>query len=404
MPLIRVLSTALATLALSLAYAQAPAPAAAPAAPAPPIPPAPAPQGAQAWLLMDFASGQVLASGNPDERREPASLTKVMTAYVVAETIRAGRVRLDDPVLLSERAWREGGAATEGSFSGFELNSRTPLEEMLKGMAVQSGNDAAIALAEHVAGSQEAFAALMNDAARRLGMRNSHFVNAHGLSAPEHYSSARDMAILAQALIRDFPEIYAHNRIRELTINGITQPNRNTLLWRDETVDGIKTGHTQAAGYCLMASAQRNGMRLISVVMGIEAPNGTAGFRLREDGNLNLLNWGFRSYESRQLYAALATVATPSLWKGEVEQVKLGLAEPLLVTVPRGRGGELRASMELPRQIVAPIARGQVIGKVRVMLDGRLVAERPLVALEPVAEAGFFGRLWDEFWMWWESD
>ena len=402
----RFLLAASATAVMAVAVAQTPAPQpAAPAAASVPIPPAPVPAGAKAWLLMDFETGQILAGDNVDARMEPASITKVMTAYVAAAEMKAGKIKADDPVTISERAWREGGAGTDGSFSGFDLNSRVKLSELEKGMAVQSGNDAAIAIAEHVAGSQEAFAALMNSYAQRIGMRNSHFVNAHGLSVEGHYTTARDLALLGRALIRDFPQTYAYNSIKEMTVGSITQHNRNNLLWREGSgVDGIKTGHTSNAGYCLLASAKRGGQRFVSIVMGIDSKSQNEGFRLRETGNLNLLEWGFRFYESHQIYAAGAKIATQKVWKGTAEEVQLGVAQPLQVSVPRGRYGELKPMMDVPKTLLAPIKKGQAIGTVRVLLDGKPLAERPLVALAAVEEAGFFGRLWDEFWMWWESD
>jgi len=377
----------------------APAPAAAPVA----IPPAPASQGA-AWILMDATSGQVLAGQNIDTPRAPASMTKVMTAYVVAAELAAGRIKKDDQVLISERAWREGGAGTAGSYSGFDVNTRAPLDAVLTGMVVQSGNDASIAMAEHVAGTQEAFADLMNSYAAKIGMTNSRFVNAHGLDADGQVVTARDMALLARAMIRDFPDAYALHSIKEFTWNGITQHNRNGLLWKDPTVDGIKTGHTTNAGYNLAASAKRGDMRLISVVMGIETDSRADAFRIREGDNLALLNWGFRFYETHALFGGSATLATQPLFKGEVETVELGVTTPVLVTLPRGRYGDLKPQIDVPKQIIAPIAQGQAIGTVRVMLDGKEVASAPLVALKPVAEAGFFGRMYDEFLMWWNAE
>jgi D-alanyl-D-alanine carboxypeptidase (penicillin-binding protein 5/6) len=390
------------TFSIGLAFAQAPAPAPLPAQAATPatvaIPEAPKPAQASAWLVMDYATGQVLAGENIDTRVEPASITKVMTSYVIAAETAAGKVGPDDPVMMSERAWREGGARTDGSFSGFPVNQTAPMRDMEKGMAVQSGNDAAIALAEHVAGSQEAFAELMNNYAAKIGMKNSHFVNAHGLSAPEHYSTAHDLALLGRAFVRDYPEIYAFNSIKEFTVNGITQPNRNLLLWRDQSVDGIKTGHHSGAGYCLMSSAKRGDQRLIAVVMG------SSSERQRADDSLALLNWGFRFYETHRLYEPGKAVAQLKVWKGKADQVQLGVAQPLLVSVPRGRYAELKPSMEVPKSLVAPIAAGQEIGTVKVNLDGKVIAQAPLVAINPVEEGGFFKRLWDAFWMWWDSD
>jgi D-alanyl-D-alanine carboxypeptidase (penicillin-binding protein 5/6) len=377
-----------------------------PAAPAAamPVPPAPVPVGAKAWLLMDFETGQILAGENYDQRMEPASITKVMTSYVVNAEMKNGKIRQDDLVTMSERAWREGGAGTEGSFSGFELNSRTKLEDVEKGMSVQSGNDAAIALAEHTAGSEEAFASLMNAYAARLGMKNSHFVNAHGLSDPNHYTTARALAIMGRAMIRDFPQAYAYTEIKEFTVGSISQHNRNGLLWREGSgVDGIKTGHTSKAGYCLLASAKRGNQRFISIVMGIETKSQAEGFRLRETGNLNLLEWGFRFFESHKIYDANKAITTNQVWKGAENSVGLGLAQPLVLSVERGRYAALKPAMDVPKQLVAPIKKGQVIGKLRVTLDGKAIAERPVIALADVPEANFFKRLWHELLMWWES-
>ncbi|HJR73673.1 MAG TPA: D-alanyl-D-alanine carboxypeptidase family protein [Luteimonas sp.] len=393
---------ALATAAFGLALAQQPAPqpAAPPAAVASgelPVPPAPAPKVASAWLLMDYATGQVLAGENVDARVEPASITKVMTSYVIAAEMKNGKVKAEDPVMMSENAWRSGGAGTDGSYSGFEVNKTAPLEQMEKGMVVQSGNDAAIALAEHVAGSEEAFASLMNQYAKRIGMSGSHFVNPHGLSAPEHYSTARDLAKLGRALIHDYPVAYSYNKIKEFTVGPITQPNRNLLLWRDPSVDGIKTGHHSGAGYCLMASAKRGDQRLITVVMGDTSEN------QRAVDSQALLNWGFRFFETHTLYAAGKQVAKQKVWKGQADEVRLGVAEPMLVSVPRGRYAQLKPSMDVPKTLVAPIKKGQKIGTAKVSLDGKVIAQAPLVAIDGVEEGGFFKRLWDEFWMWWES-
>lgn len=379
-------------------FAQSPPPAA-PAALSDslPIPAAPAPKTSKAWVVMDYQTGEILAGENIDAQLEPASITKVMTSYVLAAEIAAGKIHRNDPVMMSEHAWRAGGAGTDGSYSGFEVNKTAPLEQMEIGMVVQSGNDAAIALAEHAAGSEEAFAQLMNAYAKRLGMARSHFVNPHGLSAQGHVSTARDLALLGRALIHDFPEAYAYNRIKEFTVGPITQPNRNLLLWRDPSVDGIKTGHTANAGYCLMASAQRGDQRLITVVLGDTSEN------QRAVDSLALLNWGFRFYETHRLYEANRPLATPKVWKGEADLVRVGVAAPLLVTAQRGKYAQLKASMDLPRSLIAPIAKGQRIGTVKVTLDGRVVAQAPLVALVAVEEGGFFKRLWHDLLMWWES-
>lgn len=379
-----------------LSFAQAPARPAA-LSDALPIPDAPAPKVSKAWLVMDYATGQVLAGENIDTPVEPASITKVMTSYVIAAEMAAGKIKPTDPVMMTEHAWRSGGAATDGSYSGFEVNKTAPLEQMEKGMVVQSGNDAAIALAEHVAGSEQAFAQLMNAYAKKIGMKNSHFVNPHGLSAPGHVSTAHDLALLGRALIRDYPVAYSYNKIKEFTVGPITQPNRNLLLWRDPSVDGIKTGHTSSAGYCLMASAKRGDQRLITVVMGDSSEN------QRAVDSQALLNWGFRFFETHRLYDAGKVLATPKVWKGDGDVVKVGVAQPLLVSTPRGKYDHLKASMELPASLVAPISKGQKLGTVKVTLDGKVIAQAPLVAVAAVEEGGFFKRLWHELLMWWQS-
>ena len=368
------------------------------------MPDAPVPTGAKAWVLMDHASGQVLAGDNIDTPLDPASLTKVMTSYVVAAEMARGKVKAEDMVRISENAWKSGGAGTDGSYSALAVNSEVKLDDVLHGLVIQSGNDAAIALAEHVAGSEAAFVDLMNRYAAQLGMTNSHFENAHGLTAEGHVMTARDIALLSRALISQFPEHYALYSIKEFTYGGIQQWNRNGLLWKDASVDGLKTGHTAAAGYCLAASAKREDQRLISVVLGIDSSNRSEGFRLREEGNLALLNWGFRFFETHRVYEAGARVADQKLWRGEQDTVALGVEQPLLVTLPRGRYGDLKPTMDVPAELVAPIAKGQAIGTVRLSLDGKVVAERPLIALEAVPEGGFFKRMSDDFWKWWESD
>ncbi|EKU24224.1 D-alanyl-D-alanine carboxypeptidase family protein [Xanthomonas graminis] len=394
---------AVATFAVGLVSAQTPGPVpASPAAAAAPatvaIPPAPKPAVSKSWVLMDYATGQVLAGENEHVRVAPASITKVMTSYVIAAELKLGKIKRDDQVMLSERAWREGGAGTDGSYSGFPVNQTARLEDMEKGMAIQSGNDAAIALAEHAAGSEEAFASLMNNYAAKLGMTGSHFVNAHGLSAEGHYTTAYDLALLGRAMVRDYPETYAYNKIREFKVGDITQQNRNLLLWRDPSVDGIKTGHTSEAGYCLLSSAQRGDQRLIAVVMGDSSE------KQRAEDSLALLNWGFRFYETHRLYEPGKQVAQQRVWKGTEKEVLLGVAQPLLVGVPRGRYNELKPSIDVPKTLEAPIKQGQAIGTVKVSLDGKVIAQAPLVALKAVEEAGFFKRLWDSFWMWWEAE
>lgn len=410
MSLSRFLPLALTALVATAAFAQAPVPTPSAPAPAPaeaqaaPTPAAPVPSMAKAWILMDDLSGQVLAGENIDQPLEPASITKVMTSYVVAAEMAAGKIKATDMVRISENAWRSGGAGTDGSYSALAINSEVKLDDVLHGLVIQSGNDAAIALAEHVAGSEAAFVDLMNRYAERIGMKNSHFENAHGLSAPGHVMTARDIALLSRALINQFPDHYALYKIKEFTYGGIQQWNRNGLLWKDASVDGLKTGHTSAAGYCLAASAKRGDQRLISVVLGIDTQSRSEGFNLREEGNLALLNWGFRFFETHSVYDAGAKVADQKLWRGDADSVALGVSEPLRVTVPRGRYAELKPSMDVPRELVAPIKKGQQIGTVRLSLDGKVVAERPLVALADVAEGGFFKRMNDDFWMWWESE
>ncbi len=396
------LPAALATAFVGLAVAQTtqpvtPAPPPAVASGDLPIPPAPAPKVSKAWILMDYATGQVLAGENIDAPLEPASITKVMTSYVIASELAKGKLKAEDPVMMTENAWRSGGAGTDGSYSGFEVNKTAPLEQMEKGMVVQSGNDAAIALAEHVAGSEEAFASLMNSHAQRLGMKNTRFANATGLSAPGHLSSARDLAMLGRALVHDFPEAYSFNSLKEFTVGPITQPNRNLLLWRDNSVDGIKTGHHSGAGYCLMASANRGDQRLISVVLG------STSEEQRAVDSQALLNWGFRFYESHRLYDAGKQVATQKVWKGQADEVKLGVAEPLVVSLPRGRYPAMKSTIDIPKVLVAPIQKGQKIGVAKVTLDGKEIASAPLVAIEAVEQAGFFKRLWHDILMWWDS-
>ena len=353
---------------------------------------------AKSWVLMDFATGQMLADSNADARVEPASITKVMTSYVISAELAAGKVKMEDPVFISENAWRSGGAGTEGSTSFLALNSKVPLKDLFYGMVIQSGNDAAIALAEHVAGSEQTFAELMNQYAAKLGMTATHFVNASGLPDPNHYTSAHDIALLSRALIRDYPEEYKVYAIKEFEWNGIKQHNRNALLWRDPTVDGIKTGHTKDAGFCLTTSAKRGDQRLIAVVMG------TTSEKQRSDDNQALLNYGFRFYETHKLYDADKPLATPELWKGATNTIALGLAHDVVVSMPRGRYKDLKASMDLPNRLVAPFTKGQQVGTLRVTLDGKPLAERPLVALADAPAAGFWGRMSDGILLWFKGD
>lgn len=368
-----------------------------PGAGAGPTPPPPA-IDAKSWVLMDYASGQILASDNPDLRVAPASITKMMTSYVVSAELAHGKIHLDDPVFISERAWRSGGAGTDGSTSFLQLNSKVPLKDLLYGMIIQSGNDAAIALAEHTAGSEETFALLMNQYAARIGMTGTHFVDASGLPNPNHYMTAHDVALMSRALIHDYPEEYKIYAIKEFEWNAIKQHNRNTLLWRDASVDGIKTGHTSEAGFCLATSAKRGDQRLIAVVM--DAPSE----KQRANDNQELLNYGFRFFETRKLYAANQPLATPELWKGAVANVPLGLADDVLITFPRGRYADLKASLGIPARLIAPITKGNAIGTLKVQLGAKTLLERPLIALADGAEGGFFKRLSDAAWMWFKGD
>ena len=349
-----------------------------------PVPKPPA-IGAEAYLLQDFHSGQVLAEKNIDARMEPASITKIMTAYAVFKELRAGQLSLDDMVRVSEKAWR-----TQGSRMFIEVGKQVSVEDLLQGLIIQSGNDASVALAEHVAGSEEAFAGLMNRYARELGMTGTHFVNSYGWPHADHYTTARDIAILASQLIEEFPEYYHWYTQRQFTFNGITQHNRNRLLWRDASVDGLKTGHTDSAGYCLVTSAQREDMRLITVVLG------TRSEEARAVASQSLLNYGFRFFETHKLYAAGDELTQARVWKGAREQAPLGLGNDLHVTIPRGQYGRLDASMTLDSRILAPVQSGQVLGSVHVRLGERLVAEQPLLALSDVEEGSFWQRLVDE--------
>ena len=348
--------------------------------------------GATSYVLMDFHSGETIADKEPDLRVEPASITKVMTSYVVFRELEDGALSLDDMVTISEKAWRTGG-----SRMFVEVDTEVSVEDLLKGVIVQSGNDASVALAEHVAGSEEVFAQMMNAEAERLGMDDTNYVNATGLPAPEHYTTARDVAVLARALIRDFPGYYQWYSQREFTYNDITQPNRNRLLWRDRSVDGLKTGHTEAAGYCLATSAVRDGMRLISVVMGTDSDDA------RITASQSLLNYGFRFFETFKLYSAGDVIASTPVWKGEKEEMRLGVDDEVFVTVPRGRQDALAAETLIPAQPVAPFSRGETFGTLEISFDGKPRIERDLVVLEDVPQAGWWGRTTDGIGLWFDG-
>ena len=375
--------------------AQAPVPDSAlsqPRASAPPIPAAPQ-LGAKSYLLQDYFSGDILVEHNADMRVEPASITKLMTAYVVFAELAQGNITLDQKVPVSEKAWRTGG-----SRMFIDPKMQVSVEDLIRGMVIQSGNDSSVALAEHVAGTEEAFAALMNHYGEQLGMTDTNFRNATGLPDPDHYTTARDIAILSAATIRDFPNYYPWYSEKEFTFNNIRQHNRNTLLWRDPAIDGLKTGHTEAAGYCLAASAKRDGMRLISAVMG------SASESSRASETQTLLNYGFRFFETVQLYQAGQELAQARVWKGLSENVALGVGDELFVTIPRGRYDDLVAQLEVEPQLTAPLTAGQVVGRVNVKLDDGTVASPALITLGEVPEAGFFGstidglRLWFDGW------
>ena len=351
--------------------------------------PAPPQLAAKSYVLMDASSGNVLVENNGDERLPPASLTKLMTAYIATLEIRNGKIGEQDKVTISEHAWRTGGAASGGSTMFLPVNSQATVDELLHGVIIQSGNDASIAIAEHIAGSEDAFADMMNATAERLGMKNSHFMNATGLPHPDHYSSAHDMAILARAIINEDAEHYAIYSQKEFLWNNIKQPNRNLLLWRDRTVDGLKTGHTNEAGFCLVASAVRDGARMITSVFGTDSESARAAETQK------LLTYGFRFFETRTFYQKGAELAQAPVWKGQANQVKAGLAQDLTLTLPKGQLEKLQASMTLNQQITAPIAQGDVIGKVEVKMGDQVVHSADLVALEAVEEGGFFRQLWD---------
>lgn len=355
-----------------------------------PIPKAPD-VGAKGYLVQDFLSGRAIAEKNADEPLEPASITKLMSAYVIFREIRDGSLALGDEVRISEKAWR-----TQGSRMFVEVNTQVSVADLLKGMIIQSGNDATVALAEQVAGSEESFSALMNHHARELGLTRSHFTNSTGLPDKEHYTTARDIARIAHALIEEFPEYYQWYSEKQFTYNEITQYNRNKLLWRDESVDGLKTGHTDSAGYCLVTSGKRDGMRLISVVLG------TKSEEARADATQSLLNYGFRFFETHKLYDADNKLTTARVWKGATESVDLGLDKTLYVTIPRGEYKNLDAAMKLQDQIVAPVSQGQALGHVVVRLADKLVSEKDLVALQTVNEGTFWQRIVDEAMLYFE--
>ena len=344
----------------------------------------------RSWMVGDLSSGQVLAAEKAGERVEPASLTKIMTAYVVYQALREKRLALDQQVMASARAWR-----APGSRMFIEPGKPVTVEELIRGIVVQSGNDASIALAEAVAGSEEAFVQVMNREAARLGMKNTRFANATGLPDPQHYTTAEDLYLLAGALIRDFPEEYGrYYGQKEFRYNHIAQPNRNRLLWLDPSVDGVKTGHTEAAGYCLIASSSRGGRRLLSVLLGATSESA------RAQESQKLLNWGFQFFDSVKLHKGSDPVKALEVWKGAAEEVKAGFEDDIIVTVPKGDLEKLKAELVSQQPLVAPVKQGQRIGTLRVSYEGKPLGEYPLVALEGVGTAGIFGRTWDTLRLW----
>jgi len=340
---------------------------------------------ASSYLVMDFNSGKLLVEENSEQRLPPASLTKMMSIYVVSSELANGKISLEDEVLVSEKAWR-----TPGSRMFIEVGKKVKLDDLLHGVIIQSGNDASVALAEYISGAEDVFADLMNQHAKRLGMDNTHFVNSTGLPDEDHYTTASDLAKLARAMINDFPAEYELHKVKEFTFNKIKQHNRNKLLWRDRSVDGIKTGHTEEAGYCLVASAVRDGMRLISVVMG------TDGVNARAKASQALLNYGFRFYETHKLYTSGELITSVKIWKADVEALNLGVENDIFVTVPRGQYDKLEPVVELDNQIIAPVNNGDQKGILNVMLNKESVVSVPLLALESVSEGSIINKLKDE--------
>jgi D-alanyl-D-alanine carboxypeptidase (penicillin-binding protein 5/6) len=349
-----------------------------------PAVPSPPPIAAKAYVLTDFNSGQQLVGQNPNQRIEPASLTKLMTAYLTFAALKQKTLTKEQVVPVSTRAWK-----SEGSRMFIEPNKPVSVEELIKGMIVQSGNDACVALAEAIAGSEEVFAQMMNREAQRLGMKNTHFMNSTGLPHAQHFTTAYDLSLLAAALIRDFPEYYPYYSIKEYRYNNITQSNRNRLLWVDPTVDGMKTGFTDNAGYCLITSARRGPRRLVSIVLGANSESA------RATESQKLLNYGFQFYDTAKLYDRNQAVSTVKVWKGSSNTVKAGFPYDLFLSVPKGAADKLKASVETQQPLLAPIVAGQKIGTMRVELDGKSYGEFPVVALEEVPLAGIFGRGWD---------
>ncbi|RDH42624.1 D-alanyl-D-alanine carboxypeptidase family protein [Zooshikella ganghwensis] len=355
--------------------------------------PSPPQLAAKSYLLFDADTGKVLVEQDADKRLPPASLTKLMTAYVADNELRAGNISLDDQVLVSEKAWR-----MKGSLMFIEVNSKVSVGDLLKGIIIVSGNDASVALAEHIAGSEESFASLMNATAQKLGMSNSHFVNSTGWPAENHYTTARDLATLAKAIIYEHPDRYAVYKEKyfqygtdKKTGNPLRrQANRNSLLWRDDDVDGLKTGHTEEAGYCLVSSAKKDGRRLIAVVMGTKSP------KARASESQKLLTYGFRFFENVAIKKGGIPLQQAEIWKGTTDKVSVGITEDLIITVPRGKTDSVKTNVQLNTLLEAPVAKGQTLGSIEVKLDDKVLEQVPIVALDAVDEAGFFKVIWDE--------
>ncbi len=352
-----------------------------------PTPPALA---AKSWLLIESGSGQELASQAPDERIEPASLTKLMTAYLTFSALKQGTIKIDQMVTVSEKAWK-----AQGSRMFIQVDTQVKVEDLIKGMIVQSGNDACVALSEAIAGSEDNFAQMMNREAQRLGMKASNFRNSAGMPDPQHFTTARDLAILAGTLIRDFPEDYAkYYSLKEFRYNNITQPNRNRLLWLDPTVDGVKTGYTEAAGYCLISSSKRGSRRLLSVVLG------TASDGVRTQESLKLLNFGFQFYDAVQLYAKDQAVSNLKIWKGTEKTLKAGFTSDFILAVPKGYASRIKTELVSQQPMMAPVTQGQVVGTMKVSIDGKPFGDYPVVAIEGVPVANIFGRAIDTVRLW----
>jgi D-alanyl-D-alanine carboxypeptidase (penicillin-binding protein 5/6) len=347
--------------------------------------------GAKSYLVIDAKTGYEIAALDADAQLAPASLTKIMTTYVVFSALQQGQITLEEEVTVSEKAWR-----TEGSRMFIEVGTRVSVHDLLLGMIVQSGNDASVALAEHIAGSESVFAEMMNQHAAALGMHSSHFRNATGLPAENHVTTARDLATLAQAIVNQFPEYYKWHAVKEFTYNDIKQSNRNSLLWRDDSVDGLKTGHTEDAGYCLVASAERDGMRIVSVVLG------TSSNKARSDGSQALINYAFRFFETRLLFKANEEISTARIWKSANLTSRLGVLEDLYITVRRGAYDKLESKLDIPAIVNAPIAAGQPVAELRVSLDGEELLKTPLRALEDNPEGSFWQRSKDTVSLWFE--